>query len=127
MEIDNTQGVAGFGKQTPLGINPTLVAKEGDFVRWNQIPLGTDSHKFTLQKYSWVDPGTSNLISSKDLGPLENHVFTVKAVQDSVNYKDTAFSHLAIGMQGKFVVTATGGPSVPQAPLSLANLTERTQ
>jgi hypothetical protein len=102
------------GKQKALWTNPTLVAKNGDFVRFNIIPIGTDLHEFILNGYSWFDPETSDVIDSgKNLGPLENYVFVVKANTGTTTYEDLQTSNDLMGMEGKFKVTSTGGASVP--------------
>jgi FtsP/CotA-like multicopper oxidase with cupredoxin domain len=108
MEIDED------GEQTPLWTNPTLGAKKGDYVRFHLIALGTDTvHEFKLENYKWLDPGTKDLISMKELGPLENHVFTVKAKQGTSAYSDENTSNKLMGMQGKFKVTSSGADSIP--------------
>ncbi|HRN83144.1 MAG TPA: copper oxidase, partial [Nitrosomonas europaea] len=61
-------------------------------------------HQFELPKYQWTDPGTRNTINRKVLGPLEKHVFTVKATHSS-RYQDTAFASRLLGMRGDFIVT----------------------
>jgi FtsP/CotA-like multicopper oxidase with cupredoxin domain len=108
MEIDED------GNQTPLWTNPTLGAKTGDYVRFHLIALGTDTvHQFELDNYQWLDPGTKKLISSKEIGPMENHAFTVKAKQGNSEYSDENFSNKLMGMEGQFKVTNSGADSVP--------------
>jgi len=99
MEIDNATG-----KQTALGTNPPLTAQRNTNVRFHLIALGTNFHQFKLPKYQWTDPGTRNTINRKILGPLEKHVFTVKATHSS-RYQDTAFASRLLGMWGDFIVT----------------------
>ena len=99
MEIDNATG-----KQTALGTNPPLTAQRNTNVRFHLIALGTNFHQFELPRYQWTDPGTHNTISQKILGPLEKHVFTVKATHSS-RYQDTAFASRLLGMRGDFIVT----------------------
>jgi FtsP/CotA-like multicopper oxidase with cupredoxin domain len=101
------------GVQTPLWTNPTLGAKTGDYVRFHLIALGTDTvHEFDLDSYQWLEPGTENLISSIEIGPLENHVFTVKAKNGNSVYEDENRSNDLMGMQGIFKVTGSGANSV---------------
>lgn len=108
MEIDED------GNQTPLWTNPTLGAKTGDYVRFHLIALGTDTvHEFVLENHEWLDPGTKNLISSKEIGPLENHVFTVRANEGDSAYSDENLSNKLMGMAGVFEVTNSGADSVP--------------
>lgn len=107
MEIDEN------GNETPLWTNPVLGAKTGDYVRFHLIALGTDTvHEFKLDSYKWLDPGTKTLISNKDLGPLENHVFTVKAKTGNSTFEDENRSNSLMGMQGVFKVTGSGASSV---------------
>jgi hypothetical protein len=102
------------GQQTPLWINPTLGAKTGDYVRFHLIALGTDTvHEFNLEDYQWVEPGTNNLISEIEIGPLENHQFTVKAKRGTSDYFDANTSNLLMGMQGQLKVTNSGADSIP--------------
>jgi manganese oxidase len=98
MEIDNATG-----QQTPLWVNPTLVAQRNSDVRFHLIALGTNFHQFELGSYSWVDPGTRKRINKKVIGPLEKHVFAIKATH-SASYQDTAFSSKLLGMKGDFIV-----------------------
>jgi FtsP/CotA-like multicopper oxidase with cupredoxin domain len=93
------------GKQTALWTNPTLGTETGEYVRFHLIALGTDAvHTFKLNSYKWLDPGTDALISSKDIGPLENHVFTIKAKKGNVKYLDENISNELMGMIGSFKV-----------------------
>ena len=98
MEIDGASK-----QQIPLGVNPTLTAKDGDNVRFHLIAMGTYLNRFKLEDYSWVDPGTTKLIVMKDIGPLENHAFTIKASR-SANYINANFSRKLMGMRGIFHV-----------------------
>lgn len=98
MEIDNTTGV-----QTPLGVNPTLMAQRNTDVRFHLIALGTNFHQFELGSYTWVDPGTRKRIKTKAIGPLEKHVFAITATH-STSYQDATFSSRLLGMKGDFIV-----------------------
>jgi FtsP/CotA-like multicopper oxidase with cupredoxin domain len=106
MEIDNTSG-----DQTPLWVNPTLQAKKNDYVRFHLIALGADTHEFQMSKYKWLSPGTSDKINKVDIGPLENHQFTVKTKNGPAEYVDNNESNKLMGMKGTFVGTKTGGTS----------------
>lgn len=99
VEIDNATG-----RQAALGVNPTLTAQRNTHVRFHLIALGTNFHQFELPTYRWADPGTRDRISQKIIGPLEKHVFTVRATH-STRYQDTAFTSRLLGMQGDFIVT----------------------
>ena len=108
MEIDDD------GNQTPLWTNPTLGAKTGDYVRFHLIALGTDTvHEFKLGSYKWLDSGTDELISTKQIGPLENHAFTIKAKNGNASYSDENVSNKLMGMKGKFTVKNSGADSIP--------------
>ena len=91
------------GKQTPVWANPTLSAQTGSNVRFHLIALGTNLHQFKLPGYSWPDPGTSNIINEKAMGPLEKHVVVIQAGSNS-NYMDTTFAGKAQNMIGNFNV-----------------------
>lgn len=107
MEIDEN------GQQTPLWVNPTLKAKTDDYVRFHLIALGTDFHHFQMSKYQWVDPGTTSKINMQDIGPLENHQFTVKTKTGNAQFTDQNQSNKLMGMRGTFVGSAAGGTSIP--------------
>lgn len=102
MEIDSASK-----RQTPLGVNPALTAGSGDHVRFHLIAMGTYLNRFRLEGYRWVDPGTTQLIQAKNIGPLENHAFTIKAL-GSANYVNENFSRRLMGMRGSFNVTHGG-------------------
>ncbi|NKB80391.1 MAG: multicopper oxidase domain-containing protein [Nitrospirales bacterium] len=91
------------GKQTPLWDNPELEARKNSNVRFHLIALGTNTHKFKLPGYRWVDPGTKQIIKKKTIGPLEKHVFAIRAKYSSV-YKDVNFANQSLGMKGQFKV-----------------------
>ena len=99
VEIDNTNNK----KHTPLWVNPTLVASKNDLVRFHIQSVGTDFHHFVLDNYEWLKPGTNITTSLENIGPLENHVFTVSADKSS-SYYDKVPAHLLSGMKGKFEV-----------------------
>src|SRR5215203_995600 len=99
VEIDNTNNK----KHTPLWVNPTLVASKNDLVRFHIQSVGTDFHNFVLDGYEWLKPGTNETTSLENLGPLENHVFTINA-DKSTSYYDKVPTHLLSGMKGKFEV-----------------------
>lgn len=98
METNNTTG-----QHTPLWANPNLTAEKNSDVRFHVLALGTNFHQFQLNNYTWADPGSVNQIHMKAIGPLEKHVFVVKATHSS-SYMDNAFSSVLLGMRGDFVV-----------------------
>ena len=102
VEIDNTNNK----KQTPLWVNPTLVAKQNDLVRFHIQSIGTDFHHFVLDNYKWLKPGTNQTINLEKIGPLENHVFTINADKSS-SYYDKIPVHLLSGMKGEFRVISS--------------------
>ena len=110
-EIDNTNNK----KHTPLWVNPTLVASKNDLVRFHIQSAGTDFHHFVLDGYKWLKPGTNETTSLENIGPLENHVFTVSA-NNSTSYYDKMPIHLLSGMKGKFVVTEDNATSISSIP-----------
>ena len=124
VEIDNTNN----SKHTPLWVNPTLVASKNDLVRFHIQSVGTDFHHFVLDNYKWLKPGTSVTTSLENIGPLENHVFTVSA-DKSTSYYDKVPVHLLSGMKGKFEVviddgstTATNVASIPGPSPEIQNI-----
>ena len=103
VEIDNTNNK----KHTPLWVNPTLVASKNDLVRFHIQSVGTDFHHFVLDNYEWLKPETNITTSLENIGPLENHVFTISADKSS-SYYDKVPTHLLSGMKGKFEVVEDG-------------------
>jgi FtsP/CotA-like multicopper oxidase with cupredoxin domain len=114
VEIDNNNN----NKHTPLWVNPTLVASKNDLVRFHIQSVGTDFHHFVIDGYEWLKPGTRETTILENIGPLENHVFTISA-NNSTSYYDKMPIHLLSGMKGKFQViegdtaatTSIPGPS----------------
>jgi FtsP/CotA-like multicopper oxidase with cupredoxin domain len=101
VEIDNNNN----NKHTPLWVNPTLVASKNDLVRFHIQSVGTDFHHFVIDGYEWLKPGTHETTNFENIGPLENHVFTISA-NNSTSYYDKMPIHLLSGMKGKFQVIA---------------------
>ncbi|MER0214815.1 MAG: copper oxidase [Nitrosomonas sp.] len=90
-------------RQSKHGVNPSFNASKNTDVRFHLIALGTDIHNFSLNGYKWFDPGTHNLINQIAIGPLEKHVFVVKA-NKSTQYMDNNFTNKLLGMTGNFIV-----------------------
>ena len=113
VEIDNNNN---NNKHTPLWVNPTLVASKNDLVRFHIQSVGTDFHHFVIDGYEWLKPGTHEKTEFENIGPLENHVFTISA-NNSTSYYDKMPIHLLSGMKGKFQVieddTAATTSSIP--------------
>jgi hypothetical protein len=99
VEIDNNNN----NKHTPLWVNPTLVASKNDLVRFHIQSVGTDFHHFVIDGLEWLKPGTHETTNFENIGPLENHVFTISA-NNSTSYYDKMPIHLLSGMKGKFQV-----------------------
>jgi FtsP/CotA-like multicopper oxidase with cupredoxin domain len=114
VEIDNNNN----NKHTPLWVNPTLVASKNDLVRFHIQSVGTDFHHFVIDGYEWLKPGTHETTNVENIGPLENHVFTIIA-NNNTSYYDKMPTHLLSGMKGKFQVieddtaSATSTSSIP--------------
>jgi FtsP/CotA-like multicopper oxidase with cupredoxin domain len=111
VEIDNNNN----NKHTPLWVNPTLVASKNDLVRFHIQSAGTDFHHFVIDGYEWLKPGTLETINFENIGPLENHVFTISA-NNNASYYDKVPTHLLSGMKGKFQVIeddTTNTSSIP--------------
>lgn len=98
MEIDGSTK-----RQSKHGVNPSFSAAKNSDVRFHLLAMGTDLHKFELSGYQWLEPGTNNPISQVPIGPLEKHVFSVKA-KKSTQYMDNNFSNRLLGMVGDFNV-----------------------
>ena len=125
-EIDNTNNM----KHTPLWVDPTLKASRGDLVRFHIQSVGTDFHHFVLDGYKWLKPGTNQTTSFKNIGPLENHVFTIDA-GNSTSYYDEMPVHFLSGMKGNFEVSteadAASITSIPgPAPMMQQTITNNT-
>ncbi|MGH8508285.1 MAG: multicopper oxidase domain-containing protein, partial [Gammaproteobacteria bacterium] len=58
------------GKQVPLWTNPTVGARLGEKVRFHVIGLGTAFHTFHLHGHRWLEPGTTSVIDTANLGPI---------------------------------------------------------
>ena len=112
VEIDSNNN----NKHTPLWVNPTLVASKNDLVRFTSYPL-VDFHHFVIDGFEWLKPGTHEKTNFENIGPLENHVFTISA-NNNASYYDEMPIHLLSGMKGKFQViegdaAATSTSSIP--------------
>ncbi|MDX1372613.1 MAG: multicopper oxidase domain-containing protein [Nitrososphaeraceae archaeon] len=110
-----------FAKHKALWENPTIGAIDGDLIRFHLYGMGTDFHIFELTGYDWLDPGTTQIIKQKKFGPLENHVFTIKAKNGIAEYRDTITSHELSGMKGSFVVDSNGQSIQGKSPLEVDN------
>lgn len=105
-EIDYTNN----GKHAQLDINPTLTATNNSIVRFNIQSIGNEFHNFEMDNIRWLKPGTNTIINSHVIGPLANHVFTIKA-DSNATYFDNSKINLLAGMKGSFVVADNNGKS----------------
>ena len=108
MEIDHNNN----GKQTPLWVNPVLVAEEGDITRWHIIGLGDEFHSFHLHAHRWNEQGTQNVIDTREIAPIERHTFIIRAGEEvgpgDWNYHCHVFAHMQQGMASVFRVLPEG-------------------
>jgi len=123
MEIDNDASARdvdsqGIGRQTPLWVNPTLLATEDDLVRFHILGMGDEFHAWHLHGHRWIEPTeeSGNIIDVRTIGPLERHTFIVKASDNGTPATGTedwmyhchVFAHMKEGMAGKFRVLPAG-------------------
>jgi len=96
------------GKQTPLWTNPTIGARKGEKVRFHIIGMGTAFHTFHLHGHRWLDPGTTNIIDTVNIGPIYRHSFIIKAGEGvgtgHWHYHCHVIQHMQSGMMGSFLV-----------------------
>jgi len=101
-EIDNGNG----GLHTPLGDNPFVDAMLGDKVRFHILGMGNFFHTFHLHATRWLEPGTTDVIDTKNIGPLTRHAFVIQAGQGVGSgdwmYHCHVFSHMELGMTSIF-------------------------
>ena len=111
MEIDHNNG----GKQTPLWVNPVLVATEGEITRWHIIGMGDEFHSFHLHGHRWNELGTETVIDTDAIGPIERRTFVIRAGEEvgagDWNYHCHVFEHMIQGMSSVFRVLPAGQSS----------------
>ena len=95
------------------------MASKNDLVRFHIQSVGTDFHHFVIDGFEWLKPGTHETTNFENIGPLENHVFTISA-NNNASYYDEMPIHFLSGMKGKFQViegdaaaTTTSTSSIP--------------
>ncbi len=89
------------------GNTPTLRAKVGQRVAFYVFALDNDFHTFHLHGHRWTDPDGGLVVDNKTIGPGD--VMTAQFVEDNPGrwfYHCHVFSHLHMGMNGWYVVTA---------------------
>ena len=115
-EIDNGNG----GLQTPLGFNPFFDAILGDNVRIHVIGMGNFFHTYHLHATRWLEPGTTDVIDTKNIGPLTRHAFVIEAGQGVGSgdwmYHCHVFRHMEQGMTGMFRVLTSESTITADAP-----------
>jgi FtsP/CotA-like multicopper oxidase with cupredoxin domain len=89
------------------GNTPTLRSKVGETVAFYVFALDDDFHTFHVHGHRWIDPDGGMLIDNKTLGPGD--IITVKFTEDNPGrwfYHCHVFSHLHMGMNGWYLVSA---------------------
>jgi FtsP/CotA-like multicopper oxidase with cupredoxin domain len=96
------------GKQVPLWTNPTVGARLGEKVRFHVIGMGTAIHTFHLHGHRWLDPGTTNVIDTQNVGPIYRTAFVLEAGEGvgpgEWHYHCHVVQHMQSGMMGSFLV-----------------------
>lgn len=104
MEVNNILE----GKEIPLWTNPTVGAKLGERVRFHILGMGTAFHTFHLHGHRWLDPGTTNVIDTANIGPVVRHAFVLKAGEGvgtgEWHYHCHVVQHMQSGMMGSFLI-----------------------
>ncbi len=97
-----------INKQVPLWTNPTVGARLGELVRFHIIGMGTAFHTFHLHGHRWIEPGTTHVVDTVNIGPISRQVFVVKAGEGvgpgDWHYHCHVVQHMQSGMMGKFRV-----------------------
>jgi FtsP/CotA-like multicopper oxidase with cupredoxin domain len=95
-------------RQVPLWTNPTLGAREGELVRFHVIGIGTAFHTFHLHGHRWLQPGTTHLVDTVNIGPIVRESFVIKAGEGvgpgPWHYHCHVLQHMQSGMMGGFRV-----------------------
>ncbi|PKM11644.1 MAG: copper oxidase [Gammaproteobacteria bacterium HGW-Gammaproteobacteria-3] len=106
MEVNNI-----VNRQVPLWTNPTLGAREGELVRFHVIGLGTAFHTFHLHAHRWIQPGTTHILDTFNVGPIQRESFVVKAGEGvgpgHWHYHCHVLQHMQSGMMGAFMVVGS--------------------
>jgi FtsP/CotA-like multicopper oxidase with cupredoxin domain len=95
-------------RQVPLWTNPTVGARLGELVRFHVIGIGTAFHTFHLHGHRWIQPGTTHIVDTVNIGPISREAFVVKAGEGvgpgDWHYHCHVVQHMQSGMMGKFRV-----------------------
>ncbi len=103
MEVNNIAN-----RQVPLWTNPTLGARENELVRFHVIGIGTGFHTFHLHAHRWIQPGTTHIVDTFNIGPIQRESFVVKAGEGvgpgMWHYHCHVLQHMQSGMMGGFKI-----------------------
>ena len=95
-------------RQIPLWTNPIVGAREGELVRFHVIGIGTAFHTFHLHGHRWIEPGTTHVVDTVNIGPISRTSFVVRAGEGvgpgDWHYHCHVIQHMQSGMMGKFRV-----------------------
>jgi FtsP/CotA-like multicopper oxidase with cupredoxin domain len=95
-------------KEIPLWTNPTVGARLGELVRFHVIGIGTAIHTFHLHAHRWIEPGTTSVTDTVNIGPISREAFVVKAGEGvgpgDWHYHCHVIQHMQSGMMGDFRV-----------------------
>lgn len=96
------------GKELALWTNPTLGARLGEKIRFHVIGLGTAFHTFHLHGHRWIEPGTTGVLDTLNIGPISRTSFVVAAGEGvgpgDWHYHCHVLQHMQSGMMGDFKV-----------------------
>jgi FtsP/CotA-like multicopper oxidase with cupredoxin domain len=96
------------GKEIPLWTNPTVGARLGEKVRFHVLGMGTAFHTFHLHGHRWIEPGTTHVVDTVNVGPVYRQSFVVKAGEGvgtgEWHYHCHVVQHMQSGMMGNFRV-----------------------
>lgn len=95
-------------RQLPLWTNPTVGARQGELVRFHVIGMGTAFHTFHLHSHRWLQPGTTHVVDTINIGPIMRESFVIKAGEGvgpgEWHYHCHVVQHMQSGMMGAFRV-----------------------
>lgn len=101
MEVNNI-----VNRQVPLWTNPTLGAREGELVRFHVVGIGTAFHTFHLHAHRWIQPGTTHIVDTVNIGPIQRESFIIRAGEGvgpgEWHYHCHVLQHMQSGMMGAF-------------------------
>ncbi|MGR9073761.1 MAG: multicopper oxidase domain-containing protein [Gammaproteobacteria bacterium] len=93
-------------RQVPLWTNPTLGAREGELVRFHVVGIGTAFHTFHLHAHRWIQPGTTHVVDTVNIGPIQRESFVIRAGEGvgpgEWHYHCHVLQHMQSGMMGAF-------------------------